>query len=201
MSHYRALGLQENASPDEIKKAYRKLAKAYHPDVNSSPDATQRFIAINNSYEALMNHQVNFFADFTVDKGPKTATTAGKYDLDGDGKLSYDEYLAMKNAQLEESARAFYNLHQSSSGFRVGLWLHYITLITLFSVILFFWGLISYVNEVGASVISGFFFLPFLAGIVIQLLAGKTAQRHKTHIRIIRKFYDKEFKILGVFVF
>jgi hypothetical protein len=202
MSHYRALGLQENASHDEVKKAYRKLAKAYHPDVNSSADATQKFIAINNSYEALMNPQVNFFEDFIVDKGPKTATTAGKFDLDGDGKLSYDEYVMMKNAQLEESARAFYNLHQTSSSFRLDLWFHYLILGLFFILGLGFWLYLGAINGgVLAFIISGFVLLPFLTGILFQLFFGKIAQKHKTHVHIIRKFYDKEFKILGLFVF
>ena len=197
MSHYRALGLQENASHDEIKKAYRKLAKTYHPDVNSSADATQRFIAINNSYEVLMNPQVNFFEEFIVDKGPKTATTAGKFDLDGDGKLSYDEYVLMKNAQLEESARAFYNLHQSSAEFRVGLWAHYFILAFFFFVPSVFWVWIFSTGGIGPFIASGFVIVPFLIGVLIQYFDGKTTQRHKTHIQIIRKFYDKNFKILG----
>jgi len=52
-SLYETLGLQDNASKSEIKKAYRKLAKKYHPDVNKSPEAEEKFKEINGAYEVL----------------------------------------------------------------------------------------------------------------------------------------------------
>ena len=52
-NYYEILGVDKNATPEEIKSAYRKLAKQYHPDVNKSPDATQKFKDINEAYEVL----------------------------------------------------------------------------------------------------------------------------------------------------
>jgi hypothetical protein len=55
--YYEILGLPVNSSIDEIKKAYRKKARLYHPDINPSPDAKDRFISITEAYEFLMaNH-------------------------------------------------------------------------------------------------------------------------------------------------
>ncbi len=51
--YFRILELPENADLDEIKAAYRKLAKSYHPDLNDAPDAAKRFIMINEAYEFL----------------------------------------------------------------------------------------------------------------------------------------------------
>lgn len=52
--YYKILGVEKTSSQDEIKKAYRKLAKKYHPDLNpSNPKAQERFKEINEAYEVL----------------------------------------------------------------------------------------------------------------------------------------------------
>ena len=52
-SLYETLGLEDNASASEIKKAYRTLAKKYHPDINKTPEAEEKFKEINAAYEVL----------------------------------------------------------------------------------------------------------------------------------------------------
>lgn len=52
-SLYKILGVAENASQSEIKKAYRNLAKQYHPDVNKTTEAEEKFKEINSAYEVL----------------------------------------------------------------------------------------------------------------------------------------------------
>ncbi|MCT7511296.1 DnaJ C-terminal domain-containing protein [Aliarcobacter cryaerophilus] len=56
-SLYETLEVNENASADEIKKAYRKLARKYHPDVNKDPKAEEKFKEINAAYEVLSDPQ------------------------------------------------------------------------------------------------------------------------------------------------
>ncbi len=51
--YYATLGVPRTASEKEIKAAYRKLARQYHPDVNKDPKATDRFKTINEAYEVL----------------------------------------------------------------------------------------------------------------------------------------------------
>lgn len=51
--YYEVLGVSRSASEEEIKKAYRKLAMKYHPDVNKAPDAEERFKEINEANEVL----------------------------------------------------------------------------------------------------------------------------------------------------
>lgn len=50
---YEILGVQKDASPDDIKKAYRRLARQYHPDVNREPGAEDKFKEIASAYEVL----------------------------------------------------------------------------------------------------------------------------------------------------
>jgi len=52
-SLYETLGVSENSNADEIKKAYRKLARKYHPDINKEESAVDKFKEINAAYEVL----------------------------------------------------------------------------------------------------------------------------------------------------
>jgi molecular chaperone DnaJ len=51
--YYKVLGVDKSASEDDIKKAYRSLAKKWHPDVNKAPGAEEKFKQINEAYEVL----------------------------------------------------------------------------------------------------------------------------------------------------
>lgn len=51
--YYRTLGVDRNASAADIKKAYRRLARKYHPDVSKEPDAEKRFKEVAEAYEVL----------------------------------------------------------------------------------------------------------------------------------------------------
>src|SRR5256885_11714549 len=55
--YYEVLGVSRNATEDELKKAYRRLAKQYHPDANKEQGAEARFIEINEAYEVLNDPQ------------------------------------------------------------------------------------------------------------------------------------------------
>src|SRR5256884_8192911 len=51
--YYKTLGVPRTVTDKEIKSAYRRLARQYHPDVNKDPKATERFKLINEAYEVL----------------------------------------------------------------------------------------------------------------------------------------------------
>ena len=62
--YYNILGLPLNSSLEEIRKAYRKKARLYHPDVNQSPDAKDKFIRVTEAYDFLMaNHEKGDLSD------------------------------------------------------------------------------------------------------------------------------------------
>src|SRR5215210_7605308 len=53
--YYATLGVAKTAGADEIKKAYRKLARKYHPDVYKEKDAKEKFQEVSEAYETLKN--------------------------------------------------------------------------------------------------------------------------------------------------
>jgi len=55
--HYEVLGVERTATPEEIKKAYRRLARELHPDVNSGADAQEKFKLVTHAYDVLSDAQ------------------------------------------------------------------------------------------------------------------------------------------------
>lgn len=55
--HYEVLGVSRDATPDEIKKAYRRLARELHPDVNPGEEASERFKLVTHAYDVLSDPQ------------------------------------------------------------------------------------------------------------------------------------------------
>ncbi len=54
---YKVLGVSKEATDDEITKAYRKLARKYHPDLNKTKEAEEKFKDISEAYDVLNNKE------------------------------------------------------------------------------------------------------------------------------------------------
>lgn len=74
--YYEILGVDRNASDDEIKRAYRKLARKYHPDVSKEDNAEKRFREVNEAYEVLKDPEKRASYD-QLGSGGGTDTGAG----------------------------------------------------------------------------------------------------------------------------
>ncbi|MDY7083168.1 MAG: DnaJ domain-containing protein, partial [Halobacteria archaeon] len=69
MNYYEILDVPSNATPEEIKQAYREKVRKYHPDISNVENAEERFKEVKEAYEALM--------DEGVETGTGTGTGTG----------------------------------------------------------------------------------------------------------------------------
>lgn len=70
--YYKILGIAPDAEPGEIKRAFRKLARKYHPDINASPEAEAMFKDVNEAYEVLKDPERRAAYDQLGKPGPGT---------------------------------------------------------------------------------------------------------------------------------
>ena len=84
---YSILGVDRSAPPDVLKKAYRRLARKYHPDVNSDSNAAERFKEINLAYEVLSDPQKKQQYDAFGTTGGRSGTAGDPFGA-GFGNIS-----------------------------------------------------------------------------------------------------------------
>lgn len=117
--YYDILELPENASDDDIRRAYRRKAKEFHPDLNKAPDANARFLQVKRAYEVLLNRH-NYFHRATVYSNPMS---------------SFEAYMAHKRAKEEkaeqEARERYQEFLKNREKFRTSHW-YYPTLAFLY---------------------------------------------------------------------
>lgn len=85
INYYKILGVRRDADASQIKKAYRRLAFLFHPDVNQTAEAHQKFVLINEAYKTLSNEVSKKRHDLSLHYGvaiPETKEEESKYDQD-----------------------------------------------------------------------------------------------------------------------
>ena len=80
--YYEILDVQRDANPEQIKSAFRRLARKYHPDVNDSPDAEERFKELNEAYAVLSDDQRRGAYDRFGHAGVRGAGGAPDFNVD-----------------------------------------------------------------------------------------------------------------------
>ena len=113
-NYYKTLGLSSSASKAEIKVAYRKLAKKYHPDKNKSKQASQLFIEVNEAYAYLTNEGSSYRINYPE---KTTNSNKSKYSEDElrkrmDWARKYAKYKKVKEERVMELE--YYKIHNSS---------------------------------------------------------------------------------------
>ncbi len=92
---YEVLGLKKSASKDEIKSAYRKLAKKYHPDINKEKDAEEKFKEIQEAYDILYDDQkrqtYDQFGHAAFEQGGGNGFGGGGFQGQGFGDINLDD--------------------------------------------------------------------------------------------------------------
>ncbi|WP_018756760.1 molecular chaperone DnaJ [Paenibacillus terrigena] len=81
--YYEVLGVDKGASDDDVKKAYRKLARQYHPDVNKAADAEDKFKEVKEAYEVLSDDQKRATYDQYGHVDPNQGFGGGGADFSG----------------------------------------------------------------------------------------------------------------------
>ena len=87
--YYETLGISREADKEELKRAYRRLARKYHPDVNKEPGAEERFKDINRAYEVLSEPELRSRYDRYGEQGV-SAGAAGAQDFGDFGGFAAD---------------------------------------------------------------------------------------------------------------
>lgn len=88
--YYEVLGVDRDATKQDIRKAYRKLARQYHPDVNKAPDAEEKFKEVKEAYEVLKDDQKRAQYDQFGHVGPQAGGFGGfggEQDFSGFGDI------------------------------------------------------------------------------------------------------------------
>ncbi|GAE04172.1 chaperone protein DnaJ [Paenibacillus sp. JCM 10914] len=85
--YYEVLGLGKDASDDDIKKAYRKMARQYHPDVNKAADAETKFKEVKEAYDVLSDGQKRTRYDQYGHVDPNQGMGGGAGDFGGFGDI------------------------------------------------------------------------------------------------------------------
>jgi len=77
VNYYEVLGVSRNATPEEIRAAYREAVRRWHPDLNPAPEAHEYFLLVRQAYEVLSNPKKRQAYDRTLEQSSETSEMGG----------------------------------------------------------------------------------------------------------------------------
>ena len=96
---YEILEVSKNASPEVIDKAYKTLAKKYHPDVSEDKEKAEKMMKkLNSAYEILSNPKTREEYDYNLQQDEVKSNTTKQ---EVENKVSYNEYYNIQNEQTK----------------------------------------------------------------------------------------------------
>jgi len=124
--YYKILGVDRGASQDEIKKTYRRLVKQYHPDVNKTAEAEEKFKAIGEAYEVLKDPEkrqtYDQFGSHWKQAGSAGAGAGGGWDFSGGarqgGHVDFSQFVEeMFGHGAQQGGRSQWSADDFASGY------------------------------------------------------------------------------------
>jgi len=103
--YYALLGVRRDASQDEIKRAYRRLARELHPDVNPDPETQEKFKEINQAYEVLQDTDKRQMYDMGGDPFAAAGAGAGGFGGFGTAGFPFSEFVDAVFGATGQAAR------------------------------------------------------------------------------------------------
>ena len=109
MNPYQILGIDPNATDDEVKKAYRTLSKKYHPDanINNTNQAayTEKFKEVQNAYKTIMDDRKRGFTNRNYGSSQNTNQSGQySYQYNGNDQTAFNEVIGFINAHRYQEA-------------------------------------------------------------------------------------------------
>ncbi len=119
--YYEILGVPRDASLEDIKKAYRRLAKQYHPDINKNdPQANEKFKEINEAYEVLSDPQKRAQYDRFGTVGENFSSFGGQqYASDFTGFTNFSDIFSDLNSTFSEFVKNFFGEDRAQTRERI----------------------------------------------------------------------------------
>jgi hypothetical protein len=188
--YHKILGLKKDAGPEDIKRAYRQLAKKYHPDINHAPDAHDQFIRITEAYEILINSDLQEFY-FQRETTRDTGFMRAQYEkAREEARESARRYARMKYEKFIREQEAF----KKSGWHDLILTLRYLLRILVFPIIPFLI-VMPLVSEEVSQHPSGYVIFWLLACILILFVVNNW----KSYLKIDDYYYQLSdiLKLIG----